>query len=73
MKTLNNTSHTWSWGIHRAFGAIAPPKTYESNLSNFIYHDFVQFGKQHIRDIRTFFRPLFCHSNVVKYASSLLQ
>ena len=23
-----------------------PPKTYESN---FIYHDFVQFGKQHSR------------------------
>jgi len=27
-------------------GAIAPPKTYESN---FIHHDFVQFGKQHSR------------------------
>jgi len=27
-------------------GAIAPPKTYESN---FFYHDFVQFGKQHWR------------------------
>jgi len=26
-----------------AIGAIAPPKTHESN---FIYHDFVQFGKQ---------------------------
>jgi len=29
-----------------AIGAIAPPKTYESN---FIHHDFVQFGKQHSR------------------------
>ena len=27
----------------KAIGAIAPPKTYESN---FILHDFVQFGKQ---------------------------
>ena len=27
-----------------AIGAIAPTKTYESN---FIHHDFVQFGKQH--------------------------
>jgi len=26
--------------------AIAPSKTYESN---FIHHDFVQFGKQHIK------------------------
>jgi len=29
-----------------AIGAIASPKTYESN---FIHHDFVQFGKQHSR------------------------
>ena len=28
----------------KAIGAIAPTKTYESN---FIHHDFVQFGKQH--------------------------
>ena len=27
----------------KAIGAIASPKTYESN---FIHHDFVQFGKQ---------------------------
>jgi len=26
-----------------------------------------------IRDIRPFCRPLFCHSSVVKYTSSLLQ
>jgi len=30
----------------RGVGAIAPPKTYESN---FCLHDFVQFGKQHWR------------------------
>jgi len=30
----------------KAIGAIAPLKTYESN---FIRHDFVQFGKQHSR------------------------
>ena len=29
-----------------AIGAVAPPKTYESN---FFYHDFAQFGKQHSR------------------------
>jgi len=29
-----------------AIGAIAPPKTYESN---FFHYDFVQFGKQHSR------------------------
>jgi len=31
---------------YRRGGAIAPPKTYESN---FIHHDFVQFRKQHSR------------------------
>jgi len=46
-----------------------PSKTYESN---FIHHDFVQFRKQHSR-LRLFCRPLFCHSSVVKYTSSLLQ
>jgi len=30
----------------KAIGAIAPLKIYESN---FIHHDFVQFGKQHSR------------------------
>jgi len=30
----------------KAIGDIAPPKTYESN---FIHHDFVEFGKQHSR------------------------
>jgi len=33
-------------GSRRAIGAIAPPKTKESN---FIHHDFLLFGKQHSR------------------------
>ena len=33
-------------GSRRAIGAIAPPKTYESN---FVHHYFVQFEKQHLR------------------------
>jgi len=44
------------------------PKTYDSK---FIHQDFIQFRKQHSRS-RPFFRPLFCHSSVVKYTSSLL-
>jgi len=47
-------------GVKGAIGAIAPPKTYESNFihddappksyaSDFINHDFVHFGKQHSR------------------------
>jgi len=30
-------------------------------------------SENNIRDIRSFFRPIFCHSSVVKYASTLLQ
>jgi len=37
-------------------------KTYESNI---IHHDFLQFGKHHSR-YKVIFRPLFCHSSVVK-------
>jgi len=51
-----------NWGDH-------PPKTYESN---FFHYDFVHFGKQHLR-LRPVCHPLFCHSSVVKYTSSLLQ
>jgi len=29
-----------------AIGAIDPPKTYKSDL---FHHDFVQFGKQHVK------------------------
>ena len=39
------------WNMHwlrgGAIGAIAPPP--KTNESNFIHHDFVQFGKQHSR------------------------
>jgi len=49
--------------------AIAPPKTYESN---FIHHNFEQFGKQHSR-YQAILPSVFCHSSVVKHAASLLQ
>ena len=38
-------------------GVIAPHKTYESN---FIHHDFVQFGKQYSRRDCTGVRPRLC-------------
>ena len=50
-------------------GTIAPTKTYESN---FFHHDFENLENS-IRDIRPFWRPLFCHSSVVKYTSCPLQ
>jgi len=53
----------------KAIGAIAPSKSYESN---FIHHDFVQFGKQHSQ-FKAILPPLFSHSNVVMYTSSPLQ
>jgi len=34
-------------GSRGAIGAIAPPKTYESN---FIHHDLIQFRKKHLRN-----------------------
>jgi len=45
---LNNSKKSSVQGrIQRgAIGAIATPKTYESNL---IHHDFVQFGKEQSR------------------------
>ena len=52
-----------------AIGAIAPPTTYESN---FIHNDFCSL-ENNIPDIRPFCRPLFCHSSVVNFTSSLLQ
>ena len=36
----------WADPMAGAIGVIDPPETYESN---FIHHDFVQFGKQHIK------------------------
>jgi len=38
--------HNQGWIQRGVMGAIAFPRTYESN---FIHHDFVQFGKQHSR------------------------
>jgi len=38
----NLMSCSYRGGSRGAVGAIAPPKTYESN---FIHRDFVQFGK----------------------------
>jgi len=50
---------------------IPYPGTYESN---FIHHDFAQFGKQHSPyTVRTFYRPLFRHNSAAAYTSSLLQ
>jgi len=49
-------------------GAIASLKTYESN---FIHHYFVQLCKRRLRYEAILRRPLFCHSSVVKYTSSL--
>ena len=51
-----------------AIGAIASPKTYESNFTMILYNP-----ENSIRDIRRFCDPLFCRSSVVKYTSSLLQ
>jgi len=42
---------------------ITHRETYESN---FFHHDFENLEKS-VRDIRPFWRPLFCHSSVVKY------
>jgi len=46
-------------------GEIASPKTYESN---FIYHYFLQFGKEHSR-YKAILSAIFCHSSVVMYTS----
>ena len=53
----------------KVIGVTAPPKTYRSN---FFHHNFVQNSENNIRDIRPFFRQLFCHTSAVKYTSSLL-
>jgi len=56
-------------GVSRGLiGAIAHPKTYESN---FIHHNFVQFGKQHSRYKAILCSLLFCHNSFVKYTPSL--
>ena len=48
--------------------AIAPLKPTKVTLFTIILHN----SKNNIHDIRTFRRSLFCHSSVVKYASSLV-
>jgi len=50
-------------------GAIAPIKPKKMTLFTMILHN----SENIIRDIRSFCCTLFCHSNVVKYASTLLQ
>jgi len=50
-------------------GRSPPPKTYRSNFFTIILYN----SENNIRDITPFFRSLFCHRIVVKYASSLLQ
>jgi len=52
-----------------ATGTIAPIKPAKVTLSTIIFYN----PENNIRDTRPFFRPLFCHSSVVKYISSLLQ
>jgi len=51
-------------------GAIAPPKTY---ISKFIHLDFLQLGKTAYCDVMLSCRAFICHSDVVKYISTLLQ
>jgi len=51
----------------KAIEAVAPPKTYESNL---IHHDLVQNS---IHNLKPFCCPIFCHSSVVMYTSPPLQ
>jgi len=43
---LANIGNIWVTNRGGSRGAISPPETYETN---FIHHDFVQFGKQHSR------------------------
>jgi len=50
-------------------GAIAPLKSTKRSYFTMILYN----SENSIRDIRPFCRPLFCHSSVVKYTSSLLQ
>ena len=63
----------WRWAPQGrsqgvAIGAIAPLKPKKATFFSMILYK----SEKSIRDIRTFCRPLFCHSSVVKYASSLL-
>jgi len=48
-------------GSRGAIGAIAPCKTYEKNFIHIILYN----SENNIRDIKLFYRPLFCHDSVV--------
>jgi len=50
-------------------GTIAPLKPTKVSLFTIIFYN----SKNNIRDISLFCRPLFCHSSVEKYTSSILQ
>jgi len=56
-------------GSRGATGAIAPLKPTKVTLFTMILYN----SENSICNIRPFCRLLFCHSNVVKYTSSLLQ
>jgi len=56
-------------GIRRAIGGIEPKKTTKVTLFTMNLYNL----ENSILDIRPFCRPLFCHSSVVKYTSSVLQ
>jgi len=52
-----------------AIGAIAPLKPTKATFFTIILYN----SATSICDIKPFCRPLFCHSSVKKYTSSLLQ
>jgi len=52
-----------------AIWAIAPLKPTKITSFTILFYN----SENSICDIRPFCRPLFCHSSVVKYTSSLLQ
>ena len=66
-KKSEQNHHLGRGGSREGDWGDRPSKTYESK---YIHHDFEQFAKQHSH-LRPFCRPLFCHSSVVKYISSL--
>ena len=65
----NKLFSKYSAGVNPGGGAIAPLKLKKVTLFTFILCN----SEHNIRDIRPFCCALFCHSSVVKYASTLLQ
>jgi len=59
---------TRGWRRSGSRGAILP-KTYEVTFFTTILYN----SENNIRHIRSFYRPIFCHSSVVKYTLTLLQ